>query len=70
MSSTITEITANYDAAKVILYVQSILDKINIPQDEGTELFIDNSRALLIANAQQPTRKRRYMDIKYFVLLD
>ena len=55
MSSTKAEFTAACDAAKAILYIQSILDKINVPQDEATTLFIDNNGALLMANAQQPT---------------
>ena len=56
MSSTETEFTAACDAGKAILYIRSILDDINIPQEEATTLFIDNNGALLTANAQQPTR--------------
>lgn len=71
MSSTEAEFTAASEAGKAILYVRSILEEINIPQDEATTLFIDNNGALLMANAQQPTRRtRQYMDIKYFALLD
>ena len=70
MRSTEAEFTAACDAAKAILYIQSILDKINVPQDEATTLFIDNNGALLMANAQQPTRRTRHMDIKHFALLD
>ena len=55
---------------KAILYIWYILDEINIPQDEATTLFIDNNGALLMANAQQPTRHTRHMDIKYFALTD
>ena len=70
MSSTEAEFTAACDAAKAILYIRSILDKINISQDEATTLYIDNNGALLMANAQQPTRRTRHMDIKHFALLD
>ena len=70
MSSTEAEFVAACEAGKAILYIRSILDEINIPQDEATTLFIDNNGALLMANAQQPTRRTRHMDIKHFALLD
>ena len=70
MSSTEAEFTAACDAAKAILYIRSILAEINIPQEEATTLFIDNNGALLMANAQQPTRRTRHMDIKHFALTD
>ena len=70
MSSTEAEFTAACDAAKAILYIRSILDEINISQDEATTLYIDNNGALLMANAQQPTRQTHHMDIKHFALLD
>ena len=70
MSSTEAEFTAACNAAKAILYIRSILDEINIQQDEATTFFIDKNGALLMANAQQPTQRTRHMDIKHFVLLD
>lgn len=51
LSSTEAEFTAACDARKSILYIRSILDEINVPQDEATTLFIDNNGALLMANA-------------------
>ena len=59
-----------YDAGKAILYVRSILDKIGIPQNEATALFVDDNGALLMGNAQEPTRRTRHMNIKHFSLLD
>ena len=56
MSSIKAEFTAACDAGKSILYIRSILDEINVPQDKATTLFIDNNGALLMAYAQQPTR--------------
>ena len=60
-----------------MLYVRSILDEINIPldeinipQDSATTLYIDNNGALLMGNAQQPTRRTKHMDLKNFALLD
>ena len=58
------------DAGKAILYVRSILDKIGIAQDHATPLFIDNNGALMMGNAQQPTRRTKHMDIKKLVLQD
>ena len=69
-STTEAEFTAGCDAGKAILYVRSILDQINMPQEEATALFIDNNGALLMGNAQKPTRRTRHMDIKKFILQD
>lgn len=68
MSSTEAEFTAAAEAGKYILYVRSILDEIGIPQHAATVLYEDNQGALLMANAQQPTKRTRHMDIKTFVL--
>ena len=70
LSSTEAEFTAACDAGKAILYIRSILDEIGVPQNEATTLYIDNNGALLMGNAQQPTRRTRHMDIKHFSLLD
>ena len=70
MSSTKAEFTAACDAGKAIIYIRSILNKIGVDQNEATTLFIDNNGALLMGNAQQPTRRTRHMDIKHFSLLD
>ena len=34
------EFTAACDAGKAILYIRSILDEINVPQDKATTLYI------------------------------
>ena len=68
-STTEAEFTAACDAAKAILYVRSILEEVNMPQDKATTLYIDNNGALLMGNAQQPTRRTRHMDIKKFSIL-
>ena len=57
-------------AAKYILYVRSILDQIGLPQAAATVLYEDNQGALLMANAQQPTKRTRHMDIKTFAIQD
>ena len=70
LSSTEAEFTAACDAGRSILYVRSILDEINMPQDAATSLYIDNNGALLMGNAQQPTRRTKHMDLKKFALQD
>lgn len=69
-SSTEAEFTAACDAGKAILYVRSILDEIDMPQDTATTLYIDNNGALLMGNAQQPTCRTKHMDIKNMALQD
>lgn len=68
LSSTEAEFTAAAEAGKYILYVRSILDQLGIPQDEASTLYEDNQGALLMANAQQPTKRTRHMEIKTFAL--
>ena len=70
LSSTEAEFTAACDAAKLILFFRSLLDDLGIPQHQATVLYEDNNGALMMANAQQPTRRTRHMDIRQFALLD
>ena len=70
LSSTQAEFSAACDAGKCILYVRSLLQEIGLPQEQATTLYIDNNGALLMANAQQPTRRTRHVEIKQFVLLE
>ena len=49
-------------------YIRSILDDIAIPQNRATTLFKDNKGALLVANSDQPTKRTRHMDTKYFAI--
>jgi hypothetical protein len=69
-SSTEAEFTAACDAGKMILFFRSILADIGVEQIDATILYEDNNGALLMANAQQPTRRTRHMDIKKFALLE
>ncbi len=69
-SSTEAEFTAACDAGKLILYFRSLLQDAGIEQQHATILYEDNNGALLMANAQQPTRCTRHMDIKKFALLE
>jgi hypothetical protein len=69
-SSTEAEFTAACDAGKMILYFRSLLADLGVEQKQATVLFEDNNGALLMAIAQQPTRRTRHMDIKKFALLE
>ena len=68
LSTTEAEFTAASEAGKYILYVRSILHEIGLTQDNATVLFEDNQGALLMANAQRPTKRTRHMDVKHFVI--
>lgn len=55
LSSTEAEFIAACDAAKMTLYLRSILEETGIEQHHATLIFVDNTGALLMANAGQPT---------------
>jgi hypothetical protein len=57
LSTTEAEFTAAVDVGKAILYVRSILDEINVPQEEATTLFIDSNGAIMMGNAQQSMQR-------------
>ena len=61
---------AAYDTGKMILYVQSILWDLGIPQEAATVKHDDNDACTTMGNAQKPTPWTRHMDIKYFLLCD
>lgn len=67
-SSTEAEFAAASEAGKMILYLRSILFELGYEQHLPTVLYEDNSGALHMANAQQPTKRTRHMDIKHFML--
>ena len=43
---------------------------IGVPQDKATPMYEDNNGALMMANAGQPTKRTRHIDIRHFALLD
>jgi hypothetical protein len=69
-SSTEAELLAASDAAKMALYIRSILDELGVPQEHATLIYEDNEGALHMANASQPTKRARHLDIRHFALLD
>jgi hypothetical protein len=70
LSTTEAEFTAASEAGKTTLYLRSILHELGFSQYLPTLLYEDNTGALHMANAQQPTRRTRHMDTKYFALQD
>ncbi len=58
------------DYGWMILFIQSILCDIGIPQEAASILYEDNNACIAMAMAQKPTPLTRHMDIKYHVLID
>jgi len=69
-SSTEAELVTACDTAKLVLFFRSLLDDLGIPQTQATIIYEDNKGALMMANAQQPMRQTRHLDIKHYALLD
>ena len=67
-SSTEAEFAAASAAEKHILHLRTLLKEIGLQQESATILYEDNQGALLMANAQRPTKRTRHMDIKYFTI--
>ena len=70
LSSTEAEFVAACDAAKTCLYIRTMLEELDLEQENATIIYEDNNGALLMANAQRPTRRTRHLDIRHFSLLD
>ena len=68
LNSTEAKFIAACEDSKVLLYIRTILDDIQIRQDKATTLFEDNQGALLMANSGQPTKRTCYMDTKHLAL--
>ncbi len=52
-----------YFTSKMILFVQSVLWDLGIPQEAATLLYKDNDACTAMANAQKPTPRTRHMDV-------
>jgi hypothetical protein len=70
LSSTEAEFIAASEAGKYILYIRTILKEIGLPQHLATILYEDNQGALLMANAQQPTKRTRHVETRHFAIQD
>jgi hypothetical protein len=56
------------DAAKMALYIRTILDELHVPQQHATLIYEDNEGALNMANASKPTTRTRHMEIRHFAI--
>lgn len=64
------EFVAACDAGKMILYLCSLLQELNINQHEATVLYAKTIEVpIMMAKAQQPTQCTQHVNIKHFSLL-
>ena len=61
---------ATYDTGKMILFIQSILWDLHVPQEAATVLFKDYDGCTAMGNTQKPTSRTRHINIKYISLCD
>ena len=69
LSSTEAEFIAACDAGKNCLYIRSILEDMNIPQNEATIIYEDNQGAISMANAGRLTKRTKHIDTRNFAIL-
>ena len=61
---------AAYDTGKMILFIQSVMWDLGIPQEAATVLYEDNHACTAMGNAQKPMIHTRHMDMKYFSICE
>lgn len=69
-SSTEAEFMGASDFGKIMLYIQSILWDLGIPQVAASIMYEDNDACTAMAMAQKPTPRTRHMDIKFYALCE
>jgi hypothetical protein len=57
------------DAGKAALYLRWILEEIGIIMKQPTPILADNQCVVRLANAHQPTRRTRHVEMKHFIIL-
>ena len=70
LSSTEAEFYAAVSAAKIILYLRSIMLELGFPQHEPTIVYEDNESTIKIVNSGIVTERSRHIDIQYFAIQD
>ena len=70
LSSTEAEFSAACETGKMILYLRSILEELQVEQTQATVMYEDNMGALLMANSGQPTKRTRHVETSQFAILD
>jgi hypothetical protein len=67
-SSTEAELYAAVTAAKLAMYLRSVLNELGIKQGEPTMLYEDNQAVINIVNHSQPTSRTRHVAIQTFAI--
>jgi len=67
-SSTEAELYAAVSAAKIAMYLRSVLNELGILQSEPTMLHEDNQAVINIVNHSQPTSRTRHVLIQTFAI--
>ena len=57
-------------AVQTLQWLRRLLQETRIIGREASPLFVDNQAALLIAKNKAPTKRRKYIDIRYHFLLE
>jgi hypothetical protein len=57
------------DAGKAALYLRWILEEIGIIMKAPTPILAGNQGAVRLANAHQPTRRTRHVEMKHSIIL-
>jgi len=57
------------DAGKAALYIRWILDELGIIQDIANPIIADSRGVINMAQAHQPTRRSRHVEMKHFAIL-
>jgi hypothetical protein len=69
LSSTEAKLSSMLDAGKAALYLQSILEEVNINQSEPTHIIIDKKGASLLSTSQQSLRRTRHIETATFAII-
>jgi hypothetical protein len=70
VSSTEAEFYAAVSAAKIAIYLRSVLTDLGFPPDAPTSIYEDNQAAIMMINARLPTPRARHVDIQWFAIQD
>ena len=68
LSSTEAKFYAAVSAAKIVLYLRSVLHDLGFPQKEPAIIYEDNNSTIKIVNSRIPTQRSRHIDIPYFAI--
>jgi len=70
LSSTKADFFAAVAAAKVILYLRSVIRKLHLVMSDSTPVYEDNEACIKIINANHPTDQTRHIDTPFFRVME